>query len=100
MHTAELLIAELKVKSSPLVKKYIDAFRDAQKNDPSNPLKNYYETVGKTFSHEQAAIAMGIAHKSIIEGVDDQVKLIIGMQEIGRDHAEEIKQGVAAILNG
>jgi len=99
MHKADSLLTELRTKSFLIIEKYVSAFQKLNKENPENPLSNYLEAVMKEFPKEQAATAMDIVHKSIIEGVDNQRNLIIGIQQIGRETAIEIQQRVLQILS-
>jgi len=70
------LLSELTAQNAIIVKQYIDAYQ----TDPNPGLID-------RFKREIAETGTMIFHKSIMEGVDNQLELIKGVQKINLDAA-------------
>ncbi len=90
MHSVEFLLSELKAQSMLISESHIERFLMLRKQNPDKTLEYFADVIMGSFRKELATAATDIIHKSIIEGVDDKQKFIIGILEISKEATAEL----------
>jgi hypothetical protein len=87
MHTAESLLVKLSGSIDAIVESYVGNFIALRSEQGEDFVEKFMTHIFKGITSEVAGAATYTLHMSISEGVDDQIKLVDGIQKLMIDSA-------------